>query len=380
MKERTTTTHGTTGATCLGHISSRVMRSPSTSRMEDFSSALFLHGRSGLCPLTLPVEGLRMDREPLFEHVAVMADQVVDLLAPVPTGILVDATVGGGGHAAALLAARPDQRLLGLDRDPDAIAAAARRLEPFGDRTVLRRAPFGSLGAVLSDLPPGWQEAPIAGVLLDLGVSSPQLDRPERGFSLRLAGALDMRMDPTAGRSAAEVVNTASTEELAALFAASGENRLARRLARAVVAARPLTTTTELADVIAAAVPAALRRRGHPATRVFQALRIEVNDELDQLAAILPEALDRLAPGGRMVTIAYHSGEDRLVKAAFAEAVTGGCTCPPGLPCVCGADPRHRLVFRGSHQPGAEELARNPRASSARLRAIERLDEPEVAA
>jgi 16S rRNA (cytosine1402-N4)-methyltransferase len=213
----------------------------------------------------------------------------------------------------------------------------------------------------------------VSGVLLDLGVSSPQIDRAERGFSLRRSGPLDMRMDAGSGATAADLVNGASEQELAALFAANGEARLSRRLARAVIAARPVTSTTELADVIDAAVPAAVRRRGHPATRVFQALRIAVNDELGQLASVLPISLDLLVPGGRCVVIAYHSGEDRLVKAAFNEAVTGGCTCPPGLPCVCGARPEHRLVFRGGHKASEEEMATNPRASAARLRAIERL-------
>lgn len=338
------------------------MRSPSTGRVEDSSSALF---RSG--PMASPVEGLRMAQA--FAHEPVLAAEVVALFAPVPPGTVVDATVGGGGHAAALLSARPDLRVLGLDRDPDAVAASRGRLAAFGDRAVVRHARFSDLGEVVADA----ALAPVSGVLFDLGVSSPQLDRVDRGFSYRADAPLDMRMDPTAGVDAGELVNSASVDELAALFAANGEGRLARRIARAVVAARPLRTTGQLADVVAAAVPAPARRHGHPARRVFQALRIAVNDELGELAAALPVALDLLAPGGRLVVIAYHSGEDRLVKGAFAQAVTGGCTCPPGLPCVCGANPVHRLVFRGSRKATPEEVARNHRAESARLRAVERV-------
>ena len=185
-----------------------------------------------------------------------------------------------------------------------------------------------------------------------------------------------MRMDPTTGSDAMALVNAADAEELAELFAANGEGRLARRIARAVVAARPLTSTTELADVVAAAVPAAVRRRGHPAARVFQALRIAVNEELDELAAVLPAGLALLAPAGRMAVIAYHSGEDRMVKSAFAEAASGGCVCPPGLPCVCGAVVEYALVFRGARKASAAEVAENRRAESARLRVVERLAEP----
>ena len=183
-----------------------------------------------------------------------------------------------------------------------------------------------------------------------------------------------MRMDPTTGPSGADIVNTWSVDELSRLFAANGEGRFAMRIARAVVAARPITSTGQLAEVVRAAIPAATRRTGgHPARRVFQAVRIAVNDELDQLAEAVPTAIDILAPRGRCVAISYHSGEDRIVKAAFARADTGGCVCPPGLPCACGAVPVGRLVFRGARRPSAEEQARNRRAESARLRAIERL-------
>ncbi len=317
-----------------------------------------------------------------FAHQPVLSDEVVAAFGPVPAGVVVDATVGGGGHAVALLRARLDLRVLGLDRDPTAVEAARGRLAVFGERADVRHARFSDLAdevaeARQADRPP-WTAgvAGVAGILADLGVSSPQVDQPERGFSYRQTGPLDMRMDPTSGASALELVNTASAGELAALFAANGESRLSHRIARAVVAARPLATTTELADVVAGAVPAAVRRRGHPATRVFQALRIAVNDELDELAALLAVGPGLLVPGGRAAVIAYHSGEDAMVKAAFAEAATGGCTCPPGLPCVCGATVEFGLVFRGARTASADERARNPRSESARLRVLERLVEP----
>jgi len=306
-----------------------------------------------------------------YTHEPVMTEEVVRLLGPVPAGVVVDATVGGGGHAAAILGAYPQLRLVGLDRDPDAIAAASDRLASFEGRVSLHRARFSEIEQVVDRAVPA--DLPVTGVLFDLGVSSPQLDRGERGFSYRREGPLDMRMDPDQSRRAADLVNEASVEELAALFRANGEQRLALRLARAVVGARPLTTTTQLADVVSRAVPAAVRRRGHPARRVFQALRVAVNEELDEVAAGLNPAIRLLGVGGRCIVIAYHSGEDRLVKAAFAEAALGGCTCPPGLPCVCGARPHHHLVFRGARKASAEEVARNPRAEAARLRALERI-------
>jgi 16S rRNA (cytosine1402-N4)-methyltransferase len=322
------------------------MRSPSTGTKEDFSSALFLAGQFGNTPEdTSRVGGLRMGQD--FAHDPVLLDEVVALFATVPPGLIVDATLGGGGHAAALLDAHPHLRLLGLDADGEALEAAATRLARFGERASVRHAHFGDLEHVVAEV--GVADH-LSGVLFDLGLSSRQLDVPGRGFSYRREGPLDMRMDQgSSGPSARELVNEASEGQLTELFAANGEGRLARRLARAVVAARPLTTTTQLADVVSEAVPAAARRKGHPARRVFQALRIEVNKEIDQLAAALPVALANLAVGGRCVVIAYHSGEDRLVKKTMADAVTGGCTCPPGLPCGCGAVVEHRLVFRGSH-------------------------------
>jgi 16S rRNA (cytosine1402-N4)-methyltransferase len=306
-----------------------------------------------------------------FAHDPVMSREVVALFAPVPAGVLVDATVGGGGHSEALLGSRSDLHLVGLDRDIVALDAARLRLARFGDRVQLVHASFAAIDDVTS--------GPLSGVLLDLGVSSPQLDQAERGFSYRSEAPLDMRMDQSAGVTAAELVNELPEATLTALFRENGEGKLAGRIARAVVAARPLTTTLQLAEVVAAAVPAAVRRKGHPAKRVFQALRIQVNDELGQLEAVLPRVLDRLAIGGRCAVISYHSGEDRLTKQVFVAASTGGCTCPPGLPCVCGAIVRHRLVFKGSRRPSVEELAANRRSESARLRGIERIPQGEAA-
>ena len=309
---------------------------------------------------------------PVFTHDPVMVDEVVSLFAPVPAGVVVDATVGGGGHARALLAAHSHLRVLGLDRDPDAVAAARTTLAPFGARANVRQAPFSELA---EQVDASGVELPLSGVLFDLGVSSPQFDQPERGFSYRHDAPLDLRMDTSQRTTAADVVNETDERELATLFAEHGERRFARRIARAVVSARPLHTTGQLADVVRDAVPAAARRTGgHPARRVFQAVRVAVNDELGQLEQVLPEAIDAIGPGGRCVAIAYHSGEDRLVKTAFSRAVTGGCACPPGLPCACGAVPLGRLVYRGARRPQPAEVARNRRAESARLRAFERLE------
>lgn len=349
------------------------MRSPSTGAVEDSSSAHFHTGRPGGNPQrTSPVGGLQMAQD--YAHEPAMVKEVVDLFAPVPEGVVIDATVGGGGHAAALLEAYRHLSLLGLDRDPAAVEATRTRLGVFGPRAAVLQSRFSGLENALSAIRASLgRDQPVVGVLLDLGVSSPQLDRADRGFSYRSTGPLDMRMDPTAGTGAFEVVNSATDAELAALFAWHGEARFARRIAGAIVAARPVTSTTELAEIVSRAVPAATRRRGHPARRVFQALRVAVNEELDELAAVLPQALRLITPGGRCVVIAYHSGEDRLVKAAFNEAVTGGCVCPPGLPCACGARATHRLVFRRARRPTLEEVARNHRAESARLRAVERV-------
>jgi 16S rRNA (cytosine1402-N4)-methyltransferase len=305
-----------------------------------------------------------------------MLEEIVGLFAPTPPGTLLDATVGGGGHAVAILDAHPHLRLVGLDRDQAAVDAASRRLGRFGTRATVLHARFDAIDDTIAGhrlVEPG--EAGLSGALFDLGVSSPQLDRADRGFSHRFDAPLDMRMDPTVGPSAADVVNTYSEGDLSSLLFRLGDERHANRIARAIVANRPILTTGRLAEVISDAIPAPARRRGgNPATRSFQAVRIEVNRELEILPDALDRAIDLLAPGGRCAVLAYHSGEDRIVKARFRFAATGGCTCPPNLPCVCGAVPSVRLLKRGAWKPTPAEVETNPRAGSARLRAVVKLD------
>lgn len=316
--------------------------------------------------------GDRAPTPPTSPHLPVMVAEVVDVLRPVPVGVIVDATLGAGGHAAALLDALPEHTLVGLDRDDAALALAGERLARFGARVTLRQANFDRLDEVVT---PAVAGAAISGVLFDLGVSSMQLDEPARGFSYRGDGPLDMRADRRQATTAADVVNGYEERDLARVLARHGEERFARRIARAIVAARPLTTTGRLAEVVKEAIPAPARRRGgHPAKRTFQAIRIEVNGELVTLGAAIDRAISLLVPGGRCAVLAYHSGEDRIVKERLVEAATGGCTCPSGLPCACGAVPQARLVWRGARRPGPDELAANPRSESARLRAAEKLE------
>jgi 16S rRNA (cytosine1402-N4)-methyltransferase len=309
---------------------------------------------------------------PEFAHVPVLLDRVVELFRDVPPGLYVDATLGGGGHAAAVLAANPGLRLLGLDRDDVAIEAASRRLAPFGDRVEIVRTGFDRLADVVRER----TDEGASAVLMDLGVSSPQLDVAERGFSYRAAAPLDMRMDRRQSSSALDVVNGYSYPELVRVIREFGEERFASRVARAIVEARPVADTEQLAEIVRDAIPAPARRTGgHPAKRTFQAIRIEVNRELDQLADALDGALSVLAPGGRLAVMSYHSLEDRMVKSTLREAETGGCVCPPGLPCACGAEPTVRLLKRGAWTASADEVATNRRAESVRLRAVERLSE-----
>lgn len=314
------------------------------------------------------------DQRP-FVHDPVLVDLVVELFATVPAGTYVDATLGGAGHAATVLQSRPDLRVLGLDRDRNALAAAQTRLAPFGDRAEAHHARFDQLATVVAAA--GAASQPIVGVLFDLGVSSPQFDDAERGFSYRHDAPLDMRMDQDSGESAADLVNTADERELADILRRNADERFAGRIARAITAARPIATTGQLADVVVSAIPAPARRKGgFPAKRTFQALRIHVNAELDVLPPALDAALDVLAPGGRLLVISYHSGEDRIVKERLRRADDGGCTCPPGLPCGCGAVPEARLLKRGGWTPSTAEIEANPRAASARLRAVEKLPVP----
>jgi 16S rRNA (cytosine1402-N4)-methyltransferase len=307
-------------------------------------------------------------------HVPVMADRVTELLRPASEMVVIDTTLGLGGHSERLLEA--GATVLGLDRDPQALAAATDRLAGHGDRFRPLRSSFSDLAEAVAGA--GFDR--VDGVLYDLGVSSLQLDEAERGFSYRFDAPLDMRMDPEHGVSAAEVVNTWPVAELTRVLRAYGEERFAPRIARFIDDARrraPVRTTGELVEVIKAAVPAAARRGGpHPARRTFQALRIEVNGELDALTRSLPQAIDLLAPGGRLVVLSYHSLEDRIVKRALADEATGQVS-PPDLPkLVVHREPRLVLLTRRPEVPAAAEVAANPRAESAKLRAAEKLPAP----
>jgi 16S rRNA (cytosine1402-N4)-methyltransferase len=308
-------------------------------------------------------------------HLPVMPAEVLVTLAPSAGSLQIDTTVGGGGHTERILeAASPDGRVLGLDADGAAIERVGQRLARFGDRLVLRRANFRELATVAPEAGFG----AVDGALFDLGLSSFQLADRERGFGFRAGGPLDMRFDTTNGVPAAELLATLTADELAALFRRYGEEPSAWRIAKAIVAARmtsPIETAEELAALVERILPANPRqpRRTHPATRVFQALRIAVNEELDALEVGLAAAVDLLRPGGRLVVLSYHSLEDRIVK-RFLAAEHRGCVCAPEVPvCVCGRVPRLRLVTRPSVVPTAEEITANPRARSARLRAAERL-------
>lgn len=308
------------------------------------------------------------------EHRPVMLREVVELCAAVPAGVVIDATVGRGGHAEGLLETRADLWVLGIDLDPEAIEAAALRLARFGPRARLHQGGFDEMTGIAAAA--GIGEGSVSAVIFDLGVSSPQLDRRERGFSYWDDAPLDMRMDPGQNLTAAVVVNTYEEDRLAEVLARHGEERFARRIAAEIVRRRPLRTTGELVAAVKAAIPAPARRRGgHPARRTFQALRIEVNRELERLDAGLDEAVHLLTPGGRVLVLAYHSLEDRIVKRRFATWAGR----PPGPRLVPEAlqpappRPLVRILTRRPLRPSPEEVASNPRARSARLRAVERL-------
>ncbi|HET9089720.1 MAG TPA: 16S rRNA (cytosine(1402)-N(4))-methyltransferase RsmH [Acidimicrobiales bacterium] len=305
-------------------------------------------------------------------HVPVLADRIVEIFTGLEAGVVVDATLGGGGHAAAILTANGRVRLVGIDRDPAARAAAAQRLRAMGDRVVIVDATFGDLARVLAEQAQFVGSDPIVGVLMDLGVSSHQLDDGSRGFSFRVDAPLDMRMDTTRGVTAAQFLAQVDEHELTRLLRENGEDRFARAIARALLEDQP-STTFELNAAVERAVPAAARRRGHVATRVYQALRVAVNEEQRQLEDGLAAALDVVAVGGVVAVISYHSGEDRLVKSLFHEATTGGCHCPPELGCVCGAVHRYRVAKASAILARPEEVALNPRARSARLRVAYRV-------
>ncbi len=310
-------------------------------------------------------------------HIPVLRERIVELLTPAlsqPGSVCVDATVGLGGHAAAILSACPQAHLIGIDRDPDALDLARQRLVSFGDRVHLVRARYDQLPQILA----GLEITRVQGVLLDLGLSSLQIDRRERGFAYAVDAPLDMRMSADDPITAAHVVNTYGVERLATVLRRYGQERFASRIANRIVAERqkrPFDTSARLVATIVDAIPAAARHNGgHPAKRTFQALRIVVNAELESLSAVLPAAIAALAVGGRIAVLAYHSLEDRMVKSVLRSASSD--TAPRDLPVVpIGYQAQLRLLTRGAERPGTEELTRNTRASSARLRVAERIEE-----
>jgi 16S rRNA (cytosine1402-N4)-methyltransferase len=326
-----------------------------------------------------------------FRHDPVFLDRILELLVPAltrPGSVVVDATVGLGGHSAALLAAAPEAQLVGIDRDTDALAASRTRLARYGDRVRLVHAVYDEIPSVLDSLGIAGPDVPnggISAVLLDLGVSSLQLDDGKRGFSYSRDAPLDMRMDQSRGLTAEDVINGYETGELARVLRTYGEERFARRIAESIVrerASAPITGTARLAELVREAVPAATRRTGgHPAKRTFQALRIEVNAELQSLTAAVPAAVAGLAPGGRIAVLSYQSLEDRIVKRTLVAGAhpERDAQLPPDLP-VPPPPPALRLLTRGAERPSEAEVEANPRAASAHLRAAERLDAPLPAA
>jgi 16S rRNA (cytosine1402-N4)-methyltransferase len=307
-------------------------------------------------------------------HRPVLLRETLEALAVGPGGFWVDGTVGAGGHAEAILrATAPDGRLLACDRDAEALAASRLRLAPFGERVVLRHADYRRLPALLDEI----GAPPVSGILLDLGISSLQLDDPGRGFSFQQDGPLDMRIDRSQPTTAADLVNALAEERLAAILRDHGEEKAAGRIARAVARERtraPIATTRRLAEIVASAAPPRGASRIHPATRTFQALRIEVNRELDGLDRLIEEAVARLAPRGRCAIISFHSLEDRVVKRTF-RGLTRHCVCPRDLPvCACGRPGVVRLITPKALRPSVAEARENPRSRSARLRVVERLE------
>ncbi|CAB4554343.1 MAG: 16S rRNA (cytosine(1402)-N(4))-methyltransferase RsmH [Actinobacteria bacterium] len=307
-----------------------------------------------------------------FSHEPVMLAEIMDVFDALDQGVFLDATLGGAGHSCPLLVAHPHIRLLGIDQDTQALTASTQVLTEAGvsGRATLRHARFDAVATIVQQEGLG----SLAGALFDLGVSSHQFDVSDRGFSYRFDAPLDMRMDQTRALSAHDVVNQFSREQLITLLRNNADERFAVRIADAIIASRPISSTTQLAEVVVAAIPAPARRRGgHPAKRTFQAIRIEVNAELQILALALRDVIDLLQPGARLAVLSYHSGEDRIVKEVMRTAESGNCTCPTGLPCGCGAVRSVRRV-RVARTASKAEQTRNSRSTSARLRVVEKIE------
>jgi len=304
-----------------------------------------------------------------MQHIPVLFQEVLDVINPIPGGLYVDGTIGAGGHSRGILErSSPDGQLIGLDRDPAALALAGSNLAEFSDRVTLIHGSYVELVSHLNNR--NWHT--VDGILIDLGLSSMQMDSPERGFSFRYNAPLDMRFDPDQSFSASNLVNEYTREELAEIIFRYGEEKFSRRIADAIIANRPLATTKELAELIIGVVPHT-RSKIHPATRTFQALRIAVNNELNALEAFLPAALEVLKPGGRLAVIAFHSLEDRIVKRYFRQE-SRDCICPPEIPiCVCGHKAKIKEITRRPIRPEDKEIDGNPRARSAKLRAAEKI-------
>lgn len=320
--------------------------------------------------LSIPKVTVSGMNEP-FLHEPVMLAEITDVFSGLTTGVFCDLTFGGAGHSTALLHAHPQLRVLGIDQDTVALDSATRSLDSAGllERVTLRHVRFDSVDALAA------KEgiSSLAGALFDLGVSSPQFDVAQRGFSYRFDAPLDMRMDQQQAFSAQDIVNGYEIDALVSMLRNNADERHAYRIAHAIVAARPINGTVHLSDVVSSAIPAPARRRGgHPAKRTFQAIRIEVNHELEILPGALRSVIALLSPGARLAVLSYHSGEDRIVKSVMRTAETGDCRCPVGLPCACGAQRTVRRV-RAARQASKAEIIRNPRSSSARLRVVEKL-------
>ena len=305
-----------------------------------------------------------------YKHISVMTEEICNALTNVPPGVILDATVGGGGHTEAILESREDLTVIGIDRDQNAIAATTARLAKYKERCSFRQLDFLDFEDVLNDL---GVEA-LSGFIFDLGVSSTQLDLAERGFSYQQPGPLDMRMNENQSLTADQVINEYPESQLFQILKNYGDERFARKIATSIRKNRPIVDTVHLAEIVKSAIPARARRTGgHPAKRSFQAIRIEVNNELEQLSKTLGVAISWLAPDGRGAVLSYHSGEDQIVKQTFRDSESGGCTCPQKLPCVCLAKPNGKILNKKVITPEETEIVANRRSSSARLRLIQRL-------